>query len=134
SAREHARRPSSERERQIVGRFADAVESGDVDELVALLTDDALLTMPPQPLEFQGHAAIGAFLAQRQALRGGPFRIALTRANTQPAMGCYFPGAGGDVAKPYGLIVLTLTADAISAITWFSDTALFARCGLPEEL
>ena len=43
------------RERELVGRFADAVESGDVDDVVALLTDDALLTMPPQPLEYQGH-------------------------------------------------------------------------------
>jgi RNA polymerase sigma-70 factor, ECF subfamily len=56
--RERAPRPDSARERELVGRFADAVESGDVDEVVALLTDDALLTMPPLPLEYQGHEAI----------------------------------------------------------------------------
>jgi RNA polymerase sigma-70 factor (TIGR02960 family) len=56
--RERAPLPRSPRERELVGRFADAVESGDVDRVVSLLTDDAWLTMPPQPFEYQGHAAI----------------------------------------------------------------------------
>src|SRR5829696_3084481 len=53
--RDRAPLPNSARERELVGRFADAVESGDIDSVVTLLTDDALLTMPPQPLEYQGH-------------------------------------------------------------------------------
>ena len=69
-ARDRTPRPSSARERQLVGCFADAVESGEVDDIVALLTDDALLTMPPQPLEYQGHDAVGAFLRHRAELRG----------------------------------------------------------------
>ena len=68
--RDRAPLPNSARERELVGRFADAVESGDVDDVVALLTDDALLTMPPQPLEYQGHDAIAAFLRHRAELRG----------------------------------------------------------------
>ena len=63
--RDRAPRPDSARERELVGRFADAVESGDIDDVVALLTDDALLTMPPSPLEYQGHDAIAAFLRHR---------------------------------------------------------------------
>jgi RNA polymerase sigma-70 factor (TIGR02960 family) len=86
--RERAPRPNSDRERQLAGRFADAVESGDIDEVVALLTDDALLTMPPQPLEYQGHEAIAAFLRHRAELRGASLRVVPNRANTQPAFGC----------------------------------------------
>ena len=132
--RERAPRPSSAGERQLVGRFADAVQSGDVDEIVALLTDDALLTMPPQPLEYQGHDAIAAFLRHRAELRGAPLRVVPTRANTQPAFGCYLPDAHAAIARPYGLIVLTLEGDAIAAITWFADTGVFRHFGLPRTL
>ena len=69
--RERAPRPDSARERRLVGRFADAVESGDVDEMVAVLTNDARLTMPPLPLEYQGHDAVGAFLRHREEVRAG---------------------------------------------------------------
>ena len=124
--------PGSARERELVGRFSDAVESGDVDEIVALLTGDALLTMPPQPLEYQGHAAIAAFLRNRADLRGASLRVAPTRANTQPAFGCYLPDPQAAIARPYGLIVLTLGADAVTAITWCADTGLFRHFGLPR--
>jgi RNA polymerase sigma-70 factor (TIGR02960 family) len=130
----HASRPNSARERQLVGRFADAVQSGDVDNVVALLTDDALLTMPPQPLEYQGHQAIGAFLRHRAELRGAALRVVPTRANTQPAFGCYLPDSQAAIARPYGLIVLTLEGDSIAAITWFADTGLFRHFGLPRTL
>ena len=132
--RERAPRPNSAGERRLVARFADAVQSGDVGEIVSLLTDDALLTMPPQPLEYQGHDAISAFLLQRADLRGVPLRVVPTRANTQPAFGCYLPDARGAIARPYGLIVLTLEGEAVAAITWFADTAVFAHFGLPRTL
>jgi RNA polymerase sigma-70 factor, ECF subfamily len=125
-------RPSSTHERQLARRFADAVESGDVDDVIALLTDDALLTMPPQPLEYQGHAAIAAFLRRRAELRGAALRVVPTRANTQPAFGCYLPDAQEGVARPYGLIVLTLERDGIAAITWFGDTEVFRHFELPR--
>jgi RNA polymerase sigma-70 factor (ECF subfamily) len=126
--------PSSARERDLVGRFAVAVEAGDVDEVVALLTDDALLTMPPQPLEYQGREAIAAFLRDRAELRGAPLRVVPTRANTQPAFGCYLPDAHAAIARPYGMLVLTLEGDAVGAITWFTDTAVFRHFGLPRTL
>ncbi|MFJ5972474.1 sigma factor-like helix-turn-helix DNA-binding protein [Streptomyces sp. NPDC093060] len=53
--------PRSPRERRLVGRFVDALENSDIDGLVALMTEDAWLTMPPEPLEYQGHAAIAGF-------------------------------------------------------------------------
>ena len=133
-AADRAPRPNSARERRLVGRFADAVQSGEVDDVVALLTDDALLTMPPQPLEYQGHEAIAAFLRHRAELRGAALRVVPTRANTQPAFGCYLPDAQASIARPYGLLVLTLDEDAIAAITWFADTGLFRHFGLPRTL
>jgi RNA polymerase sigma-70 factor (TIGR02960 family) len=132
--RDRAPRPDSARERRLVGRFADAVQAGDIDGIVTMLTDDGLLTMPPQPLEFQGHDAIGAFLRHREDLRGASLRVVPTRANTQPAFGCYLPDAEAAIARPYGLIVLTLEGDAIGAITWFSDTAVFRFFGLPASV
>jgi RNA polymerase sigma-70 factor (TIGR02960 family) len=132
--RERAPLPNSPGERRLVGRFADAVQSGDVDEIVTLLTDDALLTMPPQPLEYEGQDAIAAFLQHRAELRGAPLRVVPTRANTQPAFGCYLPDAHAAIARPYGLVVLTLEGDAIAAITWFADTGVFRQFGLPRTL
>ncbi|HMI69793.1 MAG TPA: sigma-70 family RNA polymerase sigma factor [Solirubrobacteraceae bacterium] len=132
--RDRAPRPSSAGERQLVGRFADAVQSGDVDEIVSLLTHDARVTMPPLPLEYQGHDAIAAFMRQRASLRDAPLRVVPTRANTQPAFGCYLPDAHAAIARPYSLFVLTLEGDAIAAITWFFDTGVFRHFGLPSTL
>ena len=132
--RERTPLPRSARERELVGRFAAAVERGDTDGLVALLTDDAVLTMPPQPLEYQGHEAIAAFLHDRAVLRGAPLRVVPIRANNQPAFGCYLPDPHAAIARPYGLLVLTLEGDAIAAITWFTDTAVFRHFGLPRRL
>ena len=133
-SRERATVPASGRERDIVGHFAEAVEAGDTDRVVALLTDDAWLTMPPQPYEYQGGAAIAAFLADRAVRRGAALRLVATRANNQPAFGCYFPVPHTDVARPYGLLVLTLGDDRISEITWFADTSVFPHFGLPRIL
>jgi hypothetical protein len=102
--------------------------------MVALLTDDARLTMPPLPLEYQGHDAIAAFLRHREQLRGVPLRVVPTRANTQPAFGCYLPDAHAPIARAYALFVLTLEGDAVAAITWFADTGLFRHFGLPRTL
>jgi RNA polymerase sigma-70 factor (TIGR02960 family) len=132
--RERAPQPNSAAERRLVGRFADAVQSGNIDDIVTLLTDDALLTMPPQPVVYLGHDAIATFLRHREELRGTPLRIVPTRANTQPAFGCYLPDARAAIARPYGLIVLTLAGDAVAAITWFADTAVFPHFGLPRTL
>src|SRR5204863_3454335 len=81
--------PDSLRERELVGRFAAAVENGDIAGVVNLLTNDAWLTMPPEPFEYQGPPAIATFLLERHRLRGNSLRLVPTRANFQPAFGCY---------------------------------------------
>ncbi|HEV8250909.1 MAG TPA: sigma-70 family RNA polymerase sigma factor [Gaiellaceae bacterium] len=132
--RERAPLPRSARERELVGRFAAAVERGDNDTVVSLLTDDAWVTMPPEPYEYQGRQAIARFLKDRQARRGANLRLVPTRANGQPAFGCYLPDAQAAIARAYGMFVLTLEGDRISAITWFAERSLFARFGLPLTL
>jgi len=131
---ERAPLPDSRRERELVGRFADAFEAGDIDAVVALLTDDAWLKMPPQPFEYQGVAAIGSFLRDRAARRGAALRLVPTRANGQPAFGCYFPAPHTDIARPFGLLVLTLADCAVAEITWFNDSSVFPHFGLPRSV
>jgi RNA polymerase sigma-70 factor (ECF subfamily) len=133
SGRDRAPLPNSKLERDIVGHFAEALERGDSDAVVALLTDDAWLTMPPEPYEYQGRSTIGAFLSNRTVRRGSP-RLVPTRANGQPAFGCYFPTPQTEIARPAAMLVLTLEGDRISAITWFGDSSVFPHFGLPRIL
>ena len=133
-ARDRAPLPHSAKERELVQRFVDAAEQGDTEKVVSLLTDDAWLTMPPEPYEYQGHAAIAAFLRDRAIRRGAPLRLVPTRANGQPAFGCYLPDAQAAIMHAYGLLVLTLDAERISAITWFMDRSVFSHFGLPRTL
>jgi RNA polymerase sigma-70 factor (ECF subfamily) len=133
--RERAPLPGSARERELVGRFTTAVEQGDTGGLIALLTQDAWLTMPPQPYEYQGPAAIAGFIVHERGERlGANLRLVPTHANGQPAFGCYLPDPPAAVTRAYGLMVLTLEADRISAITWFGERSLLPRFGLPGTL
>ncbi len=105
----------------------------DIDGVVALLTDDAWFTMPPVTLEYQGHQAIAGFLRDITVWRGPRnYRLIPTRANGQPAFGCYLQEA--PVFCAHGMIVLTLEGDRISAITRFVDNSTMARFGLPQML
>jgi RNA polymerase sigma-70 factor (ECF subfamily) len=131
--RERAPLPDSKRERDTVGRFADAIQTGDIDGVVALLTDQAWLTMPPEPYEYQGPDRIGSFLRDRTIVRGAPLLVP-TRANTQPAFGAYFRPSRTEIARLYGMIVLALEGPQISAITWFGDNSVFRHFGLPRIL
>ena len=134
TGRERAPLPNSKREREVAGGLADAFEAGNIDDVVALLTDDTWLTMPPEPYEYQGQTAIGAFLRNRAVRRGAPLRLVPTRANGQPAFACYFPSPETQIARPFGLLVLTLDGERISAMTWFADSAMFPLFGLPRML
>jgi RNA polymerase sigma-70 factor (TIGR02960 family) len=134
AGRDRAPLPNSNLERDLLGSFADAVEAGEIDAIVALLTDDAWLTMPPEPSEYQGPTAISAFLRDREVRRRAPLRLVPTRANGQAAFGCYRPSAPTEIARASSLVVLTLEGDRISALTWFADTSVFPHFGLPRTL
>jgi RNA polymerase sigma-70 factor (TIGR02960 family) len=132
--REEAPVPRSAREREVVARFTEAFERDDVEGVIALLTDDAWLTMPPEPYEYQGPEAIRRFLGDRFAARGRGVRLVPTRANGQPAFGHYLGDPHAEVARFAGIIVLTLEGDRIAALTRFADTGILARFGLPRTV
>jgi len=134
AGRDRAPLPDSVEERALVGRFTEAVEAGDVDGIVALLTEDAWLTMPPLPHAYQGVAPIGAFLRGAAERRGAPLRVVATRANSQPAFGCYLTAPEADAGRAFAMFVLTLQGDRISMITWFAGSSVFPQFGLPRFL
>jgi RNA polymerase sigma-70 factor (TIGR02960 family) len=133
AGRDRAPVPRSRAEQRVAARLAEAFESGDVDGVVALLTDDAWLTMPPEPYEYQGRAAIAGFLRNRGDRRPAT-RLVTTRANGRPAFGCYVPAPGAGEARAYGFLGLTLDGDQVSTMTWFSGSAFFGLFGLPQTL
>ena len=124
--------PHSPAETELVDRLARAFEAADVDGIVALLTEDAWVTMPPIPLEYQGRELAGRFFTL-VFRRGRQYRLIATRANGQPAFGVYVPDRHAPVLHANGLIVLTLAGDRVSMITRF-ETSVMPRFGLPRSL
>jgi RNA polymerase sigma-70 factor (TIGR02960 family) len=127
--------PDSVQEQELVARFADAFEHGDIDPLVELLTEDAWITMPPEPFEYQGHAAIRHFLSN--AFAGNwdhPHRLIATRANTQPAFVHYAKDPHAEIGRARSLFVLTLDRDHISHIARFAPTNALGHFGLPRTI
>ena len=129
--REAAPAPDSPSERATVAEFVRAYESGDLDALVALLTDDVFLSMPPLPLEYEGLDVVTRFYASMIG-SGRRFDLVPTRANGQPAFGAYLRAPSG-IRHGTGLLVLTLTGDRISSVTRF-DTSVLPWFGLPRSL
>ena len=135
AGRPRAPRPGSAREQAVTRRFAASFAADDIAGVIALLTDGAWLSMPPAPHQYQGRAAIGSFLRASANWRAGRrFQLLPTRANTQPAFGCYLQTALAAPAEAAGLIVLTLHGDQVGAITRFLDNDVLRRFGLPHAL
>jgi RNA polymerase sigma-70 factor (ECF subfamily) len=133
--RERPARVVDASERAVAARFADAMERADVPGMIALLTDDAWMTMPPAPLEYQGHEVIAEFLWV-VGFRGGTrrYRLIPTSANGQPAYGCYVFDHDEPVGHVHGLLVLTLDGDRVSAVIRFVDNSTLPYFGLPRTL
>jgi RNA polymerase sigma-70 factor (TIGR02960 family) len=115
----------------IVTKFVEAYEAADLDALIALLTDDVFVSMPPIPFEYEGREAATRFFASIFG-SGRQFSLVPTRANGQPAFGAYVRAPTG-VSHGAGLFVLTLAGDRISALTRFENTVL-PSFGLPRSL
>ena len=125
--------PDSVVEQELVARLTHAYETGDVDGLVALLTDDVWVRMPPVPLEYQGRALAARFHATVTFRQGRTYHLVPTRANGQLAFGAYLGHPAGGVRHALGLLVLTLTGDRICAMTRF-DNSVLPGFGLPRSL
>jgi len=123
--------PDSTSEDALVAKFVRAYESADLDAVVALLTDDVFVSMPPMPFEYEGRNAVARFCASLFG-SGRRFDLVPTRANGQPAFGTYLRTPTGN-RHGTGLFVLTLAGDRICAMTRFENTVL-PWFGLPRSL
>ena len=120
--REPAPAANSPSEDAIVNKFVSAWESADLDSLVALLTDDVFISMPPMPFEYEGRDLVARFCAGIFGA-GRRFDLVRTRANGQPAFGAYLRSPSG-VSHGIGLYILTLNGDRISAMTRFENSVI----------
>jgi RNA polymerase sigma-70 factor (ECF subfamily) len=118
-------------EEMLVAEFVRAYESADIEALVALLTDDVFMSMPPMPLEYEGRDVVARFCALLFGA-GRKYDLVPTRANGQPAFGLYVHAPGG-IRHGTGLVVVTLAGDRICAMTRFENSVL-PSFGLPRSL
>ncbi|WP_019926617.1 sigma-70 family RNA polymerase sigma factor [Nocardia sp. BMG111209] len=124
--------PAEPQQRALLDRYVAAFETANVDELVAVLTQDARWEMPPIATWFEGRDTILAFLARQMGVIG-PATLVATSANGQPAFAVYVrDGAGG--YRPHALHVLTSTADGIGRIVAFHGGELFPLFGVDPDM
>jgi RNA polymerase sigma-70 factor (ECF subfamily) len=123
---------AADAERELLGRYIDAFEHDDMDGLVALLQEDAILRMPPQP-SVLGAVAVATFFRETAA-RGDLSRMRLTptRANGRPAVVVQRRSADGGL-EPHGVLVLDVGGDRIVGIDAFINPGLLPRFGLPGD-
>jgi RNA polymerase sigma-70 factor (ECF subfamily) len=129
--RDHVALPRSRDDMETVEHFVDALERGDIPRVVALLTDDVRMTMPPEPFELRGSRPIAEYLGR---FWGAGVKVVMTRANASPALGYYRPDPHSDVYRASGLIVVSVAGDRVSSLTRFGDLSLFATFGLPRTI
>jgi RNA polymerase sigma-70 factor (ECF subfamily) len=122
--------PSAD-DRELLAAYVSAFERHDVDGLVALLRDDAIVEMPPFELWLQGRDEIGQWLIAVDALRDHLLRP--VNANGSPAAAVYRRQAPGEPPTAFAIHVLDVVAGRISAIHSFIDPALFELFGLPQH-
>lgn len=125
--------PSPESERQLLRRYVEAWHQCDANALVALLKEDATLSMPPHPLWLKGAASIGAFLrGSLFAVPQGTYRALATRANGRPAVALYSRDSEG--FRPLAIVVLEPDDGALAAMDAFVLPGAFSPFGLPPAL
>jgi RNA polymerase sigma-70 factor, ECF subfamily len=119
---------------ELVTRFADTWMQHDVDGLVALLAEDARMTMPPQPSWYQGRDAVATFLGRFPLAPDRRFSLHPISANGQPALAAYIWREETRSFEAESILVLTLRDEHIEEITAFRTPDVFQRFGLPEQL
>ncbi|MGQ0574225.1 MAG: sigma-70 family RNA polymerase sigma factor [Pseudonocardia sp.] len=128
------RRLDDARLREIVDGYAAALERGDADGLVALLTADVTWAMPPLPHWYRGLDAVTDFAVRVPLSSCGSWRHLTTAANGQPAVASYLRRDGDDGYTAWSIDVLTLRDGRIAAITSFLGPEHHAAFGLPSSL
>ena len=135
TARQTTPDTGSPEKQKLARRFAEAFSRDDINGVIALLTEDAWLAMPPATHEYHGPDAVASFLRASARWRGQRrLRLVPTWANTQPAFGAYLTKPGRHTAHPTGILVLTLSGHQIRTITRFIDHELPLLFGLVDAL
>jgi RNA polymerase sigma-70 factor, ECF subfamily len=119
---------------EIVERFVAAWESNDVDALVAMLTEDARMTMPPLPSWYRGREPVASFLRGLPLSNEKRWRLVPSSANAQLAFGGYTWDEETGVFTLHDLIVLTLRGALIEEVTAFLTPQAFPPFGLPDRI
>jgi RNA polymerase sigma-70 factor (ECF subfamily) len=130
---ENAPGPIDDEQRQLLARYVDAFERFDIDSLVALLHEDATMSMPPYELWMRGPLNLAMWLRGAGKDCAGS-RLVATSANGAPAYGQWRPTGPGGRYVPWSIHVLQLLGGRITGITYFVDPALFPLFGLPLNL
>ena len=128
-----ARLADTAAERRLVAQLTDALERADLQALVALLAEDVRVSMPPAMLEYRGREAAARFFAAVTLRPGRSYRAVPSRANGQPALGMYLADPHSGVFRNYGLLVITIADERITALTGFPGNVT-SRFGLPRTL
>lgn len=124
--------PTEQRQRELLDRYVAAFQNADVDELVAILTEDALYEMPPFITWFEGSTTIGGFLGPRMRAFGKTPAIRTT-ANGQPAVALY-PATADGQHRLHALHVLTLMPQGVGRVVAFMDIDALRGFDLPHVL
>jgi RNA polymerase sigma-70 factor (ECF subfamily) len=132
-AEDEITQPDDPEVHRTVAAYARAFEAADVDALVALLTEDAILEMPPVPLWYVGRDDYVAFIRRVLAMRGTGWRMTPTAANGQPAVAAYAPDLNGG-HRLHTLQVFTVSDRRVSRCVVFQDPAVFVAFRLPAVL
>ncbi len=127
------RQPDDRTVRETIERYIRAFESADVRTLVTLLTDDAVLEMPPIPLWYSGRVSYGRFIARVFTMRGSRWRMIKAGANGQPALAAYCADDTGAL-RLHTLQVLTVTTQGIAHNVVFQDSRVFESFELSQTL
>jgi RNA polymerase sigma-70 factor (ECF subfamily) len=120
--------------RDIVRAYVDAWERADVDAVVAMLTGDATIAMPPISTWYNGRDAVAAFLRGWPLSGEARWRLLPAGANGQPALGHYMWDNATNRFMPHSVNLLTVRGGRISDITAFLTPEAFSRFGLPDGL
>jgi RNA polymerase sigma-70 factor (ECF subfamily) len=119
--------------RGVIQQYVRAFEAADVPSLVRLLTDDAVLEMPPVPLWYRGSGDYGLFMRRVFEMRGTGWIARRLSANGQPAFAAYAPRpAGGH--RLHTLQVLTITGGRVARNVVFADPRVFEAFDLPGQI
>jgi len=119
---------------ELVERYVAAWERNDVDAVVAMLTEDARMTMPPQPSWYSGREAIATFLSARPLSAGKRWRLLPAAANGQVSFAAYIWDSEAEAFVAESLLVLTLLGSQIEELTAFRTPDVVPRFGLPDRI